>query len=64
MSEVAVKLALISWQVGSFITFVKLTFFDGYSYNWWNWIIAIPVNAFLAEIWPIYWLILRPIFGS
>ena len=59
------KLALLMiWQLISIATFVKLTFFDGYAYNWWNWIIAISVNLFLAEIWPIYWLILRPIFGS
>jgi len=44
-------------------TFVFLTFLDGYVYNWWNWAIALPVNGFLGEIWPIYWLILRPIFG-
>lgn len=51
------------WQLGSLATAVYLIFFDGYHYNWWNWIIAIPVDFFLAEIWPIYWLILRPIFG-
>ena len=52
------------WQSASLATFVYLTFFDGYNYNWWNWIIAIPINLFLSEIWPIYWLILRPLFGS
>ncbi|HET7409353.1 MAG TPA: hypothetical protein VFJ13_04070 [Paracoccaceae bacterium] len=57
--------ALIAvWQLGSVVTFVYLTFFDGYVYNAWNWLIAIPVNIFLGEIWPIYWLILRPIFGA
>lgn len=39
-----------------FVTFVYLTFFDGYVYNEWNWIIAIPVNLFLAAIWPLYWI--------
>lgn len=42
-------------------TFVFLTFFDGYVYNYWNWIIAVPVNFFLGHIWPIYWFILRPL---
>lgn len=51
------------WQLGSVATFVFLTFLNGYVYNWWNWIIVIPINGFLAEIWPIYWAILRPIFG-
>lgn len=58
-----VVLMLIYW-VGHIATFGKLTFFDGYQYNWWNWIIVVPINEFLAAIWPIYWLILRPIFGS
>lgn len=43
-------------------TFIYLTFFDGYIYNAWNWLIAIPVNAFLATIWPIYWGILHWLF--
>lgn len=54
---------MIIWQLAAIATFIKLTFFDGYDYNAWNWLIAVPVNLFLAEIWPIYWLILRPIFG-
>jgi hypothetical protein len=40
-------------------TFVFLTFFDGYAYNSWNWLIAVPINVFLGTIWPIYWGILR-----
>ena len=60
----ATRAVLLGYQVGSIATFMKLTFFDHYVYSWWNWIIAIPVNIFLSEIWPIYWLILRPIFGS
>ena len=53
-----------AWQIASVATLIKLMFFDGTNYNWWNWIIIIPINFFLAEIWPIYWLILRPLFGS
>ena len=64
MSGVLKLLLLIVWQVGSLVTFAKLTFFDGYIYNWYNWIIALPVNLFLGEIWPIYWAVLRPISGS
>ncbi|CAN5348643.1 hypothetical protein BH10PSE12_BH10PSE12_18750 [soil metagenome] len=52
------------YQLISFGTFIKLTLLDHYPYTWWNWIFVVPLNAFLAEIWPIYWLILRPIFGS
>ncbi len=49
--------------LGDFISFIYLTFLDGYSYNWWNWIVAVPVNIFLSTIWPAYWLILRPFLG-
>lgn len=57
------RIAGWGWHLAGFATFVYLTFFDGYVYTWWNWLIAIPVNLFLGEIWPIYWLILRPLFG-
>lgn len=53
---------IVGWFIGNIATFAKLTFFDGYQYTWWNWIIALPLNEFLASIWPIYWLILRPLF--
>lgn len=51
------------WLIGSFVTFIKLTFFDDYIYTWWNWIIVIPINGLIGTIWPIYWGILRPLFG-
>lgn len=54
---------IIIWQLGSVATFLYLAFFSGYSYNAWNWLVAIPASFFLGEIWPIYWAILRPIFG-
>ena len=47
------------YSAGSIATFVYLTFFDGYIYTSWNWIIALPINAFLGSIWPIYWGILH-----
>lgn len=53
------KSLFILYEVVSLATFIFLTFFDGYIYTSWNWIIAIPVNLFLAEIWPIYWIILH-----
>lgn len=56
---------LLLWVhlAASTATQIFLIFFDGYVYTWWNWIIAIPISLFLGEIWPIYWLILRPVFG-
>lgn len=53
------KLLMPIWMVGNIGTFVFLTFFDGYDYSWWNWIIAIAVNEFLAMIWPVYWGLLH-----
>jgi len=53
------NIGITIYWVGNIATFAKLTFFDGYIYNGWNWIIALPVNEFLAAIWPIYWTVLR-----
>jgi hypothetical protein len=47
------------WQVGSMGTFIVLTFFDDYPYNAWNWLIVVPRNFVLAELWPLYWGVLR-----
>lgn len=53
------RLVLLAYLVGNALTFVYLTFLDGYIYNGWNWLIAVPVNIFLAQIWPLYWGVLR-----
>lgn len=53
------NVATIVYWIGNVATFVKLTFFDGYIYNGWNWIVALPVNELLSAIWPIYWAVLR-----
>lgn len=51
------------YLAGAVATFVYLTAFDGYTYTAWNWLIALPVNAALSAMWPIYWAALRPLFG-
>jgi hypothetical protein len=53
------RVLLIVYAIGDLATFLYLTFFDGYAYTAWNWIIAVPVNVFLATIWPLYWSIIR-----
>ena len=53
------KLLLAIYLIGDLGTFVYLTFFDGYVYNAWNWLIAVPVNTILAQIWPIYWGVIQ-----
>jgi len=58
------RLIFVGYQLGGLATLIALMVKDWPSLNWWNWIIIIPINFFLAEIWPIYWLILRPIFGA
>lgn len=52
-----------AWFAGDLATLIYLVFFDGTVYNWWNWIFILPIDVFLATIWPIYWIILRPFFG-
>ena len=48
-----------AYWLGSAATFVYLTFFDDFTWTWWNWILVIPINTFIASIWPIYWLVLH-----
>lgn len=50
--------------IASTATQIWLIVQDWPKLNWWNWIIIIPIDFFLGEIWPIYWLILRPLFGG
>lgn len=56
------RFATVVYVLGNIGTFVYLTFFDGYIYTAWNWVIAIPVNLFVSSIWPIYWAILHWLF--
>lgn len=49
----------IIYPVMSAGTFIFLTFFDGYTYTAFNWLIAIPANIILSTIWPLYWLVIR-----
>jgi hypothetical protein len=57
-----ISFALIVYLIGALATFGKLTFFDGIAYNWWNWIILVPLIEGLALIWPVYWLFVRWLF--
>lgn len=57
------KLLIAAWLVGDLATLIYLLFFDGTQYNWWNWLVIVPIDFFLATIWPIYWLVLRPLFS-
>ena len=56
-------LPFILYELIGWVTFVYLMFFNGYQYNYWNWLIAILVNLFLSQTWPIYWAILHWIYG-
>lgn len=55
--------AAVAYWIGNLGTFFYLVYEDWPTFNWWNWIIIIPINELLAFMWPIYWLILRPFFG-
>lgn len=54
------SLVLAAYVLGDLATLVYLIFFDGTKYTWWNWLIIVPVDVFLATIWPIYWAVLNP----
>lgn len=56
-------IAIWAHVVASQATFLVLMFEDWPRLTWWNWIIIVPVNQFLSQIWPIYWPILRPLLG-
>lgn len=53
------RIAIFGYLAVDAFTFIYLTFFDGYEYNGWNWIIVLPINVFLSQIWPIYWAVLH-----
>lgn len=40
-------------------TFAFLSLVDHDGYEAWNWIPALTINAALASLWPIYWVVLR-----
>ena len=52
----------ILYNIGMIATFVKLLFLDGFHYTWINWIYIPVIDMFLSIMWPIYWLIIRPLF--
>lgn len=60
MKNALFTLLSLSYQLAAIATFGYLTFFDGYAYNWYNWIIALPINGMMASLWPIYWAFIRP----
>lgn len=52
-------IVVAGYQVIALGTAVYLSLFDGYAYNAWNWLVAVPINLLLGEIWPLYWGLLR-----
>jgi hypothetical protein len=57
MKETPGLIAIIAYHLGSLATLGYLLFFDGTHYTWWNWILIVPLDIFLAEIFPFYWLL-------
>ncbi len=55
--------ALIVFLLGDALTFAYLMAADWPTLNAWNWLIVVPINLFLATIWPIYWGVLHWLFG-
>lgn len=63
MKQSLLIIAGIAYELAAWATFGKLTFFDDYHYNWYNWMIVLPMNTIAGQFWPFYWAIVRPIFG-
>ena len=63
MANILLNIVTAIYAIGYIATFIFLTFFDGYTYNWWNWLVAIPINTVLSIMWPLYWVMIKPIFG-
>ena len=61
----AVQIASIVYGLASPLTYAVLLISDWQSTDSWGAFLlcALVFDAFLAAIWPIYWLILVPIFG-
>ncbi len=56
------RIALWVYVLGDLATFVYLIAADAPDTHGLAWLVVIPVDLFLATIWPIYWLILHWIF--
>ncbi|WP_101339761.1 hypothetical protein [Cereibacter azotoformans] len=52
----------VIYSIGGIATFVALIVMDFPDFNFWNWLIILPINLFLAGIWPIYWGLLHWVF--
>lgn len=52
------RLLVAIYVIGNVATFVFLISQDLPGFNAWNWLVLIPIDLFLAQIWPIYWGIL------
>jgi hypothetical protein len=55
---------LSGYQLIALATFIWITFFDPMPSVWWRQAVTAAVNCCLSEIWPAYWIILRPLFGA
>ena len=49
-------LFLILFLFGDIATFLYLVISDWDKFNWWNWILIIPLDLVLATLWPMLWL--------
>jgi len=49
-------LFLILFLFGYIATFLYLVISDWDKFNWWNWILIIPLDLVLATLWPMFWL--------
>jgi len=53
------RFLIAAYVIADIATLVYLLVMDAPDFNAWNWLIIIPVDIFLAQIWPIYWAVLH-----
>lgn len=57
--------AILIWiyYAGLITTFIVLIREVPSHLAFWRWILLVPIDGFLSSIWPIYWVIIKPLFG-
>lgn len=50
------NIPFLIWGAGNVGTFVYLLSTDAPHFNFWNWVLFLPLDYVLSAIWPIFWL--------
>jgi len=59
-----IRLFIVFYLAMDAATFLFLIFWGDKKIPSMDWFIELPFNLFFAQIWPVYWMVYRPIFGA